>query len=90
MSRPNGRAWRRLCAQAKTYYAPTCHLCGQAIDMHAPHNTPQQWTLDHLDPYKTHGPDVPTIDRVRPAHRGCNSRRHADPLVEHSPRSEEW
>jgi len=85
-----GGEWRKLTAQAKTYYSATCHLCGRPIDLDLPANHADAWTLDHLYPVATHGAEVPTIDAVRPAHRGCNGRRGDTPLVIVSPRSEDW
>jgi hypothetical protein len=32
-------------------------------------------TADHLDPVSEHGPGLPPPDRLRAAHRSCNSRR---------------
>jgi len=60
-----------------------CHLCDEPIDpeLRAPH--PGSLTLDHLvplnprlgEPAGTH-----TVDNVKVAHWGCNSRRQNRPL----------
>ncbi len=83
------QAWRALTAEAKRTYPATCHLCTVAIDMDLPHTDRHSWTLDHLDPVHQYGTAVPSLDRVRPAHRGCNSRRGAKAKPA-SPRSEAW
>ena len=69
------RAWGRLCAQAWAIYGPTCWLCHRPIDRNLPATDRWSGTIDHMDPVKRYGPDVPTIMRVRPAHRSCNSAR---------------
>jgi 5-methylcytosine-specific restriction endonuclease McrA len=86
-SRGYGATWRALRTEAKQIYPSICHLCHLDIDqtLHAKH--PQSWTLDHLDPLAD-GVHLPTLDRVRPAHKGCNSRRGAGGIV--SPRSRDW
>jgi 5-methylcytosine-specific restriction endonuclease McrA len=66
--RAYGAAWRRLRIKARALYGSTCHLCELPIP-------DDEWTLDHLDPVADHGVAVPSIDRVRPAHKGCNSRK---------------
>lgn len=74
-----GWKWQQLCKRAWLLYGDVCHLCGkQGAD-----------TIDHLDPRATHGVRVPTLDRVRPAHRRCNARRGASPM-QVSPRSRQW
>ena len=65
-----GPTWIALTRLAKRTYPPTCWLCGRDIDLKAKGRW--AWTLDHLDPITTHGTQIPTIDRVRPAHLRCN------------------
>lgn len=76
-----GHRWRILVKRAKTIYPPVCHICEQPIDETLPATHVQSWTLDHLDPRATHGRQIPHVERVRPAHRGCNSRRGPRPLT---------
>ena len=86
-----GYKWRKLCAQAKAYYSPRCHLCNGDIDLTLDRKHQQSWTLDHLHPVAIHGDTVPDLSAVRPAHRYCNERRGAAPLAQViSPRSENW
>lgn len=88
-SRGLGHAWQQLCEEAKRVYPPVCWRCHVRIDMTLPKTNRWSWTLDHLDARATHGTAVPTIDRVRPAHRRCNSQRGKRNL-EPSPRSRTW
>ena len=69
-----GAAWNRLKAKAKKVYPPICHICHEDIDMSIKHGN-ARWSLDHLDPVAMYGVQCPPIDRVRPAHFGCNSRK---------------
>ena len=72
-TRGYGTAWDRLRAQAKRAYPWVCHLCGLPIDPKAKGSA--GWTLDHLDPIVEHGPKIPPLSRVRPAHLRCNVQR---------------
>jgi len=67
-------AWRRLREEAKKVYPPICCRCEMDINMDLPPRHKWSWSLDHLDARATYGNAIPTIDRVRPAHYGCNSR----------------
>jgi 5-methylcytosine-specific restriction endonuclease McrA len=42
-----------------------CHICG----------LPGADTADHLDPVAERGPGLPPPDRLKAAHRACNTRR---------------
>lgn len=76
-----GWEWQKLRAEAFKMYGRTCWICGR----------PGADTIDHLDPRSTHGPWIPHITRVRPAHTRCNSARGNKPSSEsRSPRSEHW
>jgi 5-methylcytosine-specific restriction endonuclease McrA len=72
-----GADWQALTRKAWATYPPICHLCRQPIDRSLPKTDPMSGTIDHLDPRATHGKSLPTLDRVRPAHRSCNSTRGA-------------
>lgn len=76
-----GYRWQLLTRQAHKVYTPTCHICRQPIDETLPATHPMSWTLDHLDPRATHGTQTPNIERVRPAHRSCNTRRGKQPAA---------
>lgn len=82
-------AWQQLSKTARRVYPPTCHLCRDDIDLTLDPRHPDSWTLDHLDPALLHGARCPQLERVRPAHRRCNSARGARP-VPTSPRTEAW
>lgn len=81
--------WRKLCEVARATYPAACHLCGKGIDLALPAQDRMAWTLDHLHPVETHGPDIPQLADVRPAHRACNGRRGSRP-VRRAIHSEEW
>jgi hypothetical protein len=83
-----GAAWVTLCKQAKRTYPWVCWLCGEAIDPDA--RGGQAWSLDHLDPIATHGTRTPTLDRVRPAHLGCNVRRSSTQKRQTRRQSRRW
>lgn len=70
-----GAEWQALAVKAREVYPPRCHVCKQSIDLTLPPRTRLSWSLDHLDPRAVHGPETPTLDRVRPAHVACNSRK---------------
>lgn len=84
-----GAQWQRLCAQAKTHFPWVCWLCQQPIPRDAKPRTRWSWSLDHIDARSTHGTAVPSLDRVRPAHYGCNSRR-GNKAPASAPRSRLW
>lgn len=71
-----GYEWQQLCIKARTVYDPMCHLCKKPIDVTLPPLHKMAWTLDHLDPRAVHGAACPSIERTRPAHRSCNSKRN--------------
>lgn len=74
-----GHDWRRFRKTAFEFWGDVCHVCGQ----------PGADTIDHLDPRVHYGTTLPTIDRVRPAHRSCNSSRGAQ--IQTRPRpSRDW
>lgn len=50
-----------------------CHICRLSIDPHANGRSSAGPTLDHLIAISQGGSD--TAENVRPAHKGCNSRR---------------
>jgi hypothetical protein len=75
-----GHAWQQLTHTAYTTYGYTCYAdrClapSRAIDPTLPSTHRLSKTIDHLDPRATHGTQLPTIDRVRPTHRACNSSK---------------
>lgn len=49
-----------------------CYLCG--LPMNPDATGPGVPTFDHVIPLSRGGADV--LDNVRPAHKGCNSRKH--------------
>lgn len=49
-----------------------CWICGYAIPTDVPANHPQSFTADHYVPLNAGGE---LLGELRPAHRGCNSRR---------------
>lgn len=63
-----------------------CHLCGQPIDYSLPAGHPLSYELDELVPLAALPPEqraAAAIDprNVAPAHRICNERRGAKPLI---------
>lgn len=63
-----------------------CHLCGQPIDYSLPAGHPLSFELDELIPLAVLPPEqraAAAIDprNVAPAHRICNERRGAKPLI---------
>ena len=76
-----GREWQALTAQARTIFEPVCHICKQAIDLALPATHRLSWTLDHLDARAAYGTACPPIERTRPAHRACNSRKGDRPTI---------
>jgi len=83
-----GAEWQKLCKQAYVVYGYVCHLCGKPIDPTLPKSNRMSKTVDHLDDVALYGDSLPSIDRVRPAHRACNSGRRLP--VEARPNSREW
>ena len=82
-------AWKKLRLAAIARYGATCYLCGDPIDLTIKDNkSPKMYSLDHLDPIKHFGVAVPNLDRVRPTHKGCNSRR--GPGRKQRPQSRRW
>jgi 5-methylcytosine-specific restriction endonuclease McrA len=51
-----------------------CWRCGEKIDLNAPHNTPEEWTADHVQSL-ANGGDPYSIHNLKPAHRSCNAKR---------------
>ncbi|MGD6749158.1 HNH endonuclease [Streptomyces sp. BH105] len=74
----SGRRWRRVVAQLKAESLPICSICGYDIDMTLPHLDPLAWTAEHVVPLSAGG-DPYDRDNLRPAHRGCNSRKGSGP-----------
>lgn len=72
----DGRPWRRIVAIAKRELPPICHICGGIIDMGLHWNDARAWTLDHVTAL-ANGGDPESLANLRPAHRGCNSRKGA-------------
>lgn len=72
-----GRQWQALCVKARKVYPPICHVCKSPIDLALPARHRLSWTLDHLDPRAVHGTRCPPLERTRPAHLACNSRKGA-------------
>lgn len=70
--------WQKLCKEVRRVYPPICWICKTYIDLTLDRRLPMSYTVDHLDPVGAGGAWVPTIDRVRPAHRACNSSRGKD------------
>lgn len=54
---------------------PACHICGEAIDYSLPHLDPRAFVIDHVVPLAKGGSD--SLENVRAAHRGCNSKKRA-------------
>lgn len=75
-----GWNWQKLRVQAFAIYGTICHICGaDGAD-----------TIDHLDPRALVGTALPSIDRVRPAHRPCNTRRGGRQPPPSSQHSQDW
>lgn len=70
-----GRQWQALCEKARKVYPPTCHVCMGPIDLNLPARHRLSWSLDHLDPRSKYGVRCPPLERTRPAHLACNSRK---------------
>jgi 5-methylcytosine-specific restriction endonuclease McrA len=69
----NGRPYRALCAQQRSYGLP-CWLCGHAIGYQLDARHPLSFTLDHYIPLSRGGSLLDPAN-ARSAHRRCNSRR---------------
>ena len=70
-------AWQKQARTRLTLAAAAgepCCRCGKPIDYTRDGRTRWGPTCDHLDPLGHGGPLVPTLDRLAPAHRSCNSR----------------
>jgi 5-methylcytosine-specific restriction endonuclease McrA len=63
-----GYAWQQLTKRAYALYGRDCHL-------RLPGCTHYADTVDHLDSRAVHGTALPSIDRVRPACRHCNTAK---------------
>ncbi len=50
-----------------------CQLCGLAVDVNAPRDTPLKPTLDHIVPKSLGGQY--TVENLRVTHRFCNHKR---------------
>lgn len=72
-----GQEWQALTKLARKTYDPICHLCKRPIDLTLDPKDKWSWTLDHLDPRAEFGNHCPPLERTRPAHRTCNSRKQA-------------
>lgn len=59
--------------------SPTCHICGQPIDLalRAPH--PMSGVIDHVTPLARGGTDDRT--NKAPAHRTCNRAKSDKPYA---------
>ncbi len=68
----NDRRYRRAVEHLKRTADPVCWICGQEIDLSLDYRDANAWTADHIAPMATGG-DL--LGELRPAHRGCNSRR---------------
>lgn len=64
---------RQLKALSKKRDSP-CWICGEAILYDADYRHPLSFTADHFEELVAGGPLVRGAD-IRPAHRGCNTRR---------------
>jgi 5-methylcytosine-specific restriction endonuclease McrA len=67
----NDRTYRARCKALRAQGGP-CHICGRDIDLALPYTDKDSWTADHLIPRSKGGQ---LLGELRPAHRGCNSRR---------------
>lgn len=73
----DGTSIRRLASQVIAEYGATCWLCGKPINLDADRRTRAGLTLDHVLPVSQGGAD--SLDNLRPAHKGCNSKRQDRP-----------
>ena len=73
-----GRIVARTFAMVADEYGTICHLCGR----------PGADTSDHLIPRSRGGDN--SLGNLRPAHKGCNSRRGASPLPTVDPHAWTW
>jgi hypothetical protein len=80
------RASARLKRQAKAKGWP-CYLCGEPIDFDADYRDRRSFTADHVDPLAAGGA---ILGPLRPAHRGCNSRRGDARHERRIPTTREW
>lgn len=69
------REWKRLCAWGKAELPSVCHICGDNIDQGIHYLDRWAWTLDHVESLDTHPHLAHDPANLRPAHRGCNSRK---------------
>lgn len=76
----------RLKYRTKKYDWP-CWLCGERFDWALDWRDPMAWTADHVTPLARGGEILGTL---KPAHRGCNSRRNAGQKEERMPTSKRW
>jgi 5-methylcytosine-specific restriction endonuclease McrA len=77
----SGRKVGRLMRLVLAEYGPSCHLCGGALVLDRDDPTYRRLgpSVDHLLPRSRFGSD--DLVNLRPAHRACNSRRGARPVV---------
>lgn len=80
----SGRPWRRFVALVKETYPPVCHLCGEWIDLGLHYLDDRSWTVDHVVPLSMAPHLAEEITNARPAHRGCNIKKGADPNYRHN------
>ncbi len=93
MAKPHSEwAWtkasRALKAECQRIDEP-CHLCGKPIDYTAPPTSRWSFTADHIVTLSGGGALVPEPGGLRPAHRGCNSKR-GDADRQAMPTSRHW
>lgn len=72
-SKYNDRRYRARAAALRRKRLP-CWICHRPIDYKAPWKHPMSFTADHVTPM-AHGGNL--YGELKPAHRGCNSRRGA-------------
>ena len=64
-----------------------CWLCGREFDWSAHYLSPEGFTADHVVPLARGGH---ITGPLRPAHRGCNSRRNDERNVAQMPTTRPW
>lgn len=84
------RAFRRAAERLKQRTKNNngvCWLCHKPFDWTLPYTDAGAFTADHVNPLMQGGAILGTL---RPAHRGCNSRRNGGQHEQKFPTTQQW
>lgn len=83
------RKWQAFRLAVLAHYPPVCHLCGKPIDLALSGKVSAGPTVDHIRPRSKGGARY-DLANVRPAHKGCNSRKRDRYEVTKRKQSRAW